>query len=316
MTEMFLTAAESFLLPEKLRKQTVVFAWLFVMVVLWGLSWPATQMALETVPPLWLATIRFGSGGLCLFAFVAIRGKLSLPRKGDWLIVCSVGLLQMMAFTGLGMIAMTYTDTSHSVLLAYSTPLWSVLMSWLLLRQAPRKIQFLALAVGLFGVALIVSPWEMDWQREGTVMGAFFLIGGAICWSCVILHVRHHRWVSSPLALAPWQMVLATIPLAIVAFIVDGSPAQILFSPRLGLLIAFIGPIATSLCFVISSEYGRRITPFAMSNLTLGVPLIGIVSSVFLLENHLSPLFLVGLAMVFVGMLLAGVASRRSSRSS
>ncbi|MCQ4162602.1 DMT family transporter [Roseomonas sp. GC11] len=284
--------------------------WLLAMVVLWGLSWPATRMALDVVPPLWLATLRFGSAALCLFAFVGLRGELRLPPRGDWPIVASIGLLQMMAFTGMGMVAMTRTDTSHAVLLAYTTPLWSVLMGWVLFRQVPGRAQFLALAVGLGGVGLICSPLEMDWGAPGALSGAGLLLAAAICWSVVILQIRRHRWTASPLALAPWQMLLATLPLAGLAYAVDGAPTGIAVTPRLLELLFFIGPVATSACFVISAEHGRRISAFAMSNFTLGVPLIGILSSVALLGNALSVVFLAGLALVMAGMVLAALAVR------
>ena len=180
------------------------------MVLLWGASWPATKLALVGVPPLWLAAIRFGSAALCLFGFAAWRGQLAFPPRADWPIVASMGFLQMMAFTGLGMIAMTYTDTSRAVLLAYTTPLWGVLAAWLVLRQATR-MQIISLAVGLSGTALICSPMEMNWRAPGAAMGCLFLLVGAIAWSVTISHIRHHRWTGSPLALAPWQMLLAAI---------------------------------------------------------------------------------------------------------
>ncbi len=287
--------------------------WLLVMVLLWGLSWPATKLALASVPPLWLAATRFGSAALCLFVFLGLRGELRLPPRQDWPIVASMGLLQMMAFTGMGMIAMTRTDTSHAVLLAYTTPLWSVLMGWAIFRQAPGRAQLLALAVGLGGVLLICSPLEMDWSAPGTLGGAGLLLAAAICWSAVILHIRRHRWTASPLDLAPWQMLLASLPLAVLAYATEGSPADIPLRAELLRLLVFIGPVATSACFVISAEYGRRISAFAMSNFTLGVPLIGVLSSVWLLDNRLSPVFLAGLALVTGGMILAAAAARRRS---
>lgn len=285
--------------------------WLAVMVVLWGLSWPATQMALDFVPPLWLAAFRFGSAAICLTIFLALRGQLKLPKRADMPIVLSVGLMQMMTFTGLGMIAMTQTDTSHSVLLAYTTPLWSMLLAWIALREMPAPAQLVALAVGLSGVALICSPLETDWSQPGAFTGAGFLLIGAISWSAVILHVRRHRWTSAPLALAPWQMVLAAIPLAVIAFLLEGAPHAIRWNLDLVGMLVFIGPIATSACFVISSEYGRRISAFSMANYTLGVPLIGVASSVLLLGNRLSPIFLMGLGLVMVGMVFAARAARR-----
>ena len=138
----------------------------------------------------------------------------------------------MMAFTGLGMIAMTYTDTSRAVLLAYTTPLWGVLAAWLVLRQATR-MQIIAPAVGLSGTALICSPMEMNWRAPGAAMGCLFLLVGAIAWSVTIPHIRHHRWTGSPLALAPWQMLLAAIPLAGCAWAVEGAPHFVAVNDRL-----------------------------------------------------------------------------------
>jgi drug/metabolite transporter (DMT)-like permease len=284
-------------------------AWLLVMVLLWGLSWPATKVALGDVPPLWLAAIRFGTAGACLFAFVAARGKLRLPPRADWPIVASVGCLQMMAFTGLGLVAMRYTDAGHAVLLAYTTPLWGVLAAWVILRQRPSWQQALAVTVGMCGVALICSPWEMNWQQPGVLRGSLFLLLAAICWSLVILHIKRHRWTASPLALAPWQMLVAAIPLAILAAALEGSPQGIAMRSNLLALLIFIGPVATSACFVISTEHGRRISTFAMSNFTLGVPMIGILASTVLLGSHLSYVFAAGLALIVAGVVLAAAAT-------
>lgn len=285
--------------------------WLLVRVVLWGLSWPATKLALNAVPPLWLGAIRFGSAGVCLFIFVALKKQLRLPAKSDLPIVLSIGILQMVVFTGLGMIAMQYTDTSHAVLLAYTTPLWGIVSSWLLLRHTPSAIQICALVIGLAGIGLICSPLEMDWSKPGVVMGCAFLITGAISWSLVIVHVRHHKWTATPLSLAPWQMLIATLPLIGIARLIDGSPQAIHLSKGLLGLLFFIGPIATSVCFVISSEYGRRISVFAMSNFTLGVPLIGALASIVLLGTSLSGLFLAGLALVFAGVSMTAFSSAK-----
>lgn len=292
-------------MPSEMR----TVAWLLVMVLLWGLSWPATKIALASVPPLWLATARFGSAAICLFAFLYAKGMLRLPSRTDLPIVASVGLLQMMTFTGLGMIAITYADTSRAVVIAYITPLWAVLMTWLLLQQSPTRRQILALLIGLSGIALICSPVEMHWEQPGVLLGSAFLLIGAICWSVVILHVRTHKWTSASISLAPWQMILATVPLAFFAYMFEGSPLDIHIDAHLLWLLFFIGPVATSACFVIAAEYGRRISVFAMSNFTLGVPMIGIASSVLILGNHLSPILLIGLTLIGSGMMIAAKAS-------
>lgn len=301
------------LTTKKTQVNLATFAWLTAMVVLWGLSWPATKLALGTVPPLWLAASRFGSAAVCLFLFCALRGRLKFPPVKDWSIVASIGLLQMTAFSGLGMIAMTHTDTSRAVLLAYTTPLWAVLMGWLLFKQVPSGRQLMALGVGLAGIGIICSPLEIDWTNPNILLGCAFLLAGAVCWSIVILHIKRHTWAASPLDLAPWQMLIATIPLSAFAFALEGPPTDITFDRELIELLFFIGPVATSVCFVISAEYGRRITAFAMSNFTLGVPLIGILSSIMLLGNNITPPFALGLVLVIISMMLAAWATKQSA---
>jgi drug/metabolite transporter (DMT)-like permease len=61
--------AESFRFPSS-------YIWLSIMVLLWGASWPVTKNALLHISPLWLASIRFSSAGLCLFCYLAVRGQL------------------------------------------------------------------------------------------------------------------------------------------------------------------------------------------------------------------------------------------------
>ncbi|WP_460116576.1 DMT family transporter [Pseudomonas sp. S2_C03] len=291
------------------------YMWLAVMVLLWGSSWPITKLALQDVPPLWLATIRFSSAALCLFMYLILRGQLKLPVAKDLAIIASVGLLQMMAFTGLGLVAMVHIDTSRAVLLAYTTPLWCVLVAWLIFRETPSRMQVSALLIGLIGIAVVCSPGELDWSNKDTVLGAVFLILAAISWAIVILHIKRHHWVTSPLALAPWQMLLATVPLAIAATLTEGPPTSIKVSADLLEELFFIGPIATSACFVISAEFGRRVSTFAMSNFTMGVPLVGIVFSCLTLEATVSGKFLLGLCLVVFGVVIAALVARNTARS-
>ncbi|PKU26137.1 DMT family transporter [Telmatospirillum siberiense] len=289
--------------------------WLTVMVLFWGLSWPAMKLAVGVVPPLWLSAIRFGSASACLFALLALRGGIRLPPRADWPILASIGGLQMMAFTALGLTAMQYTDAGRAAVLGYTTPLWGVLAAWAFAGQRPTAWQGSALAVGMSGVALICSPLEMDWGNPNVVKGNLFLLLAAICWSLVILHVRRHRFMSRPIDLAPWQMLFAAIPLAAAALVWEGVPSRVEWTPDLLALLAYIGPVATSACFVISTDHGRRISTFAMSNVTMGVPIVGVLSSSALLGEHITRPLGCGMVLIVAGTVLAALAVRRKAVS-
>lgn len=220
----------------------------------------------------------------------------------------------MAAFTALGMVAMTFIDAGKASLLAYSTPLWSVLIAYLIFRERPTRLQLVAVTVGMGGIALMSSPLSIDWSNRGSPIGAGLLVLAAICWSTVILHVRRHRWNATPLQLAPWEIALATVVLIPVAWVIDGPPTTIEWTPNLILLILYFGPVATSFCFVVSAEVGRRISVFAMSNLTLGVPIIGTIASVAMLGEQLSAVSLAGFLLILSGIVIAGWAVRSKAQ--
>ncbi|WP_198350591.1 DMT family transporter [Burkholderia ubonensis] len=299
------------------RMSRADLASLVAMMLLWGLSWPAMKYCLQAIPPLWMAALRFSSAAACLFAILWRRGEVRVPPRSDLPIVVSVGVLQMTAFTALGALAMQHVGAGHAVLLAYTTPLWVTLGSVFLPGRISGR-QLIATGMGVSGIAIVCLPdlWTL-FSRRGTGAqqgsGDLMLVVGAICWAVVIVHVRHHRWRSLPLALAPWQMLLAGVPLTLAALIFEGVPS-IHWTASLAMLVVFIGPVATCICFVISAEVGRRIPPVTMSLATLGVPITGLVGSVVLLDEMPSAGLLAGFVLI-VGSLACVLTGSRRERS-
>ena len=277
-----------------------------IMVLLWGLSWPAMKICLHSISPLWLATLRFGSAALCLFLFTGIRGELKFPARQDIPIIASVSLLQMMAFTALGLIAMTKIGAGQAALLAYTTPLWVSLITVVVLRRSLERSQLYAVIAGLLGIVVVFSPSLFNGQLAA-IIGDIMLLAAALCWSIVIVHVKQHKWHSSPLMLAPWQMLLSALPLMLIALITEGIP-HINWNTELVSLLVFIGPLATCFCFVISLAVGRRINPVSMSVATLGVPVIGLFSSILFLNESITLAIAVGVVLILcslVGILIS-----------
>ena len=56
---------------------------LALVVFVWGANWPTMKMGLHHITPLWFAAARFWMGSLCLFALLAVQGRLALPSRRD-----------------------------------------------------------------------------------------------------------------------------------------------------------------------------------------------------------------------------------------
>ena len=99
----------------------------------------------------------------------------------------------------------------------------------------------MGLIIGLSGLLLLFDPSTFDWSNRHAVIGNALVLVAALCWAASILHVRAHKWVSTPFQLVPWQALLATCVLILLAFTFEGVP-QIEWNARLVSCCSMGGP--------------------------------------------------------------------------
>lgn len=277
-------------------------------IFLWGANWPAMKLGLAHVTPLWLSATRFASGALCLFAVQAATGTLRVPKRGDLPFLASIGVLQMLAFTALSAVALHHVGAGRSAVLAYTTPIWVTPVSVLAFRERLSARAAFGTALGVAGVLLLFNPLDVDWHDHRAVLANLMLLAASLCWAVCILHLRHFRSASSAYALAPWQMLVAAAPLVALAAIVEG-PYTGDGSVALTSALVYIGPIATAFCFCAVNAANTRMSSTSMATAMLGVPVVGLVTSVLWLHEHLTT----GLATSVV-LIVAGIALSVTSR--
>src|SRR5262249_43685598 len=116
----------------------------------------------------------------------------------------------MVAFTGLVSIGLQFVPAGRSVVLGYTTPLWVTIGAGLFLGEPLTPSRIIGLIVGLSGLLLLFDPSTFDWSNHDAIIGNALVLVAALCWTASILHVRAHKWVSTPFELVPWQALLAT----------------------------------------------------------------------------------------------------------
>src|SRR3546814_4137147 len=105
----------------------------------------------------------------------------------------------MGAFLALVNVALLHVGAGRSAVLAYTTPLWVTLAAIVLLGERPTAFKLLGLALGFAGVAVLFNPLGFDWADPQVLLGNGMLLAAALAWSVAILHIRAHKWDSSPL---------------------------------------------------------------------------------------------------------------------
>jgi drug/metabolite transporter (DMT)-like permease len=124
--------------------------------ILWGSTYLAIRVAVETVPPLFAAAVRFVIAGAVLFAWARLRGAAA-PTRRQWPRIVLVAALMFLVTYGVLFWAERSIPSGVASVLVATVPLWTALLEMLVFRREPRAWTTLgAVALGLAGVAVLV----------------------------------------------------------------------------------------------------------------------------------------------------------------
>jgi drug/metabolite transporter (DMT)-like permease len=273
---------------------------LFAIVIFtWGFNWTVTKLILQHgATPLWTIAIRSAIAAMVLLPLLMWRGELIVPRRGDWAVVISIGVLHMTAFAALVGLGISLIPAGRSIVLGYTTPLWVAPGAALFLRERLSRMQVVGVALGIAGLALIFNPVAFDWSDQRALLGNALILIAAFCWAASILHVRAHKWVSTPFQLVFWEVLLATILLIAAAFAVEGTP-HIRWGWQVAALFFYGGVFGVALAYWAMAMVNRSLPAVTTSLGILATPVVGVLSAVVALGEGLS-LPLLG-AMLLIG---------------
>lgn len=148
------------------RNTDALLAWYFV--VIWGSGFVATKIGLQYAAPFTFLSLRFAFGLICLIPLLWWL-KPRWPRgRREWLHIIVAGLL-MHAIHLSGSHYAQYLGMSAgiaAVILALQ-PLATAIIAVGWFRERPSRLQWLGIALGFMGVALIV--WHKIDMRAATV---------------------------------------------------------------------------------------------------------------------------------------------------
>lgn len=283
---------------------TASIIWLFAFVVVaWSLNWVVMKVAVQDVTPLWAVAIRTGLAALVLFPSLSAAGQLRLPPRGDLPIVLVIALFHMVAFASLMTAGLVFVPASRAIVLGYTTPLWVAPAAFLFLGERVSARQAAGIAIGIVGLLMLFKPGSFAWGDETVLLGNGLIILAALCWSVSIVYTRAHRWVATPLQLMPWQCLLATVALVILALALEGPPPSRIGTPAL-LALAYNGFIGTALGFWAMTVVNRRVPATTASLGVLATPVLGIGLSAIVLAEGLDPLLIVSALTILFGIAL------------
>ena len=287
---------------------------LFVFVVLaWSLNWVVMKLAVQDITPLWAVTIRTALAAAVLIPGLHATRQLVRPPRADYPMVLVISLFHMVAFAALLTAGLTYVSAGRAIVLGYTTPLWVAPAALLFLKERMSIRQIAGIGIGMTGLLLLVGPDAFDWNRKDAILGHGLPMLAAICWSVSIVYTRTHRWTATPLQLMPWQCLLATAVLAILAFTFEGPPPTRMSTSTI-IALVYNGVIGTALGFWAMTVVNRRVPATTAALGVLATPVFGIGLAAVFLGEKLDPILILSALVIMAGLAI-GALPRAEARS-
>lgn len=286
-------------------------AWLLLGAVIgvWGVHWSVTKIGLETLPPVTYAMLRVLVGAIALALLMRARGRLAVPDRRDLPVILSYGLLAIALATALMIVALVTAPAGRASILSYTLPLWVVPIMVLVTGTLPTGRELAGLALGLVGLAVLLNPLAMDWSSTDALVATALLLLNAIANAVALVHVRVHRWHGTPFDVQLWQLLVALVPLAVLAFLME-RPTSVAWDVRTLLVLAYSGVLATAFAYWASQAATLAVGPVVTSVTYLGVPVVGVLGGALILGEAIPLTDVLGMLVIGAGIVLVARARR------
>ena len=175
---------------EALARRPSLGGWaaLLVVYVVWGSTYLAIRVGVETIPPLLLAGARYLIAGLILFPFAIRSGSAANraadhPSRANWLACAVVGILLLLGGNGLVSVGERTVPSGFASLLVAIVPLWLLVLGAALSRRWIGWLPLAGLIVGLAGVALLAGLGDGASANGASAGGILIVLVASLSWA-------------------------------------------------------------------------------------------------------------------------------------
>jgi len=279
--------------------------------VLFGASVVAVRVAVRDVPPISLAVLRMGQGGLLLAGVLLVVAPGLLRARWERLrLFALLGLVLFAAFPLTFNIGLQYTEASRGAVMLATMPVWSALLG----RIAGER-QVLGVGLSVAGIALaFVEPGRALGGDPMRLVGDGLLLLTGLLGAIYGLVAKRVLAVDSPATVTTYAMLFGTLVLLPAAIAEGMLPAIRELDWRLVGLIVFLGVLGGAVAFLLWTAALTRLTPTQVAVYVNLNPVVAALLGILLLGERRSGVFALGFAAVVTGVLLVNWPARGPDR--
>lgn len=280
---------------------------------IWGSTWLFIKLGLTDLPPFTFAGVRFLFASSILLLIILARGVRWPRKRGEWLVIFVVGLLQFSLNYGLVFWGEQKISSGLAAVLQSTFPAFGLVLAHFYLpdeRITAKKV--IGVLLGFIGVAVVFSD-QLTIAGKGALLGSVALVMSAFCGSFGNVLVKAYGTQIDPFVLAAGQMVCGFPPLLALGITAEGNPLHLHWTGRAILAMAYLVIVGSVIAFTLFYWLVRHMDVTNTMLISLVTPVIAVVLGMLVLHERLNWRLFAGAACIISGIGLIVLRKRQKT---
>jgi drug/metabolite transporter (DMT)-like permease len=300
--------------PAKLDNR--VWAGLLTLYLVWGSTYLAIAIAVETIPPFLMAAFRFSIAGLIVLTWsIAREGRsFSPPTKREWRDSALVGAALIGGGMGLAAWGEQTVPSGVTALVIALMPAWAAIFGRILYGERQPVLALVGIVTGFIGIAILAAPSVVGGTGALEPFGLAAVMLSPVAWAAGSVFASHRAVLPRrPLVASGLQMLTGGALLAL-AGVVTGELGDLdltAITGRSAFAVVYLIVLGSLVAFTV---YGwmLRVAPLPfVSTYAYVNPIIAVILGAIILSEPLDLRTVVAGAVIVVAVSLIVTARGR-----
>jgi len=295
--------------------RAVAFGAFAVICIVWGTTYLAIRVAVSTIPPLLLTSVRYLVAGTIMFAVARLRGE-HVPRDRRTLgELAIVGAL----LVGVGNLAVVWAEqwvpSGMAALLVATAPFWVVVLE--LFRSDGERVDLrrgIGMLIGFAGVAMLVTPGGAGAAFDHHfVAGAIVIQLGCVGWQYGTMRGKYNLKHVPTFISSAMQMLIGGVLVGICG-LAAGELPRFHVTPKTFAALAYLSLFGSVLAYTAYNVAMKSLRTTTMSLYSYVNPVVAVILGWVILHEQLTWISITAMGVILAGMALVQMSRRADAR--
>jgi len=277
--------------------------WVLFICLLWGGNGVAIKVGLQGIPPLALAGLRFGLGFICIATW-ALWARIPLQiRSGEFYPLTLIGLLFTLQISLLNL-GIERTLVIYSTIIFSLYPFFIALLAHYLIPGDQLAVRGVLGLLVAFGGVIVLFLGKLGAISQKVWIGNLLTLLSSMCLGTQFVYTKKIIRKINPIKLLFWQMVYSVPAFFLLSLLAEKGAHSYVLTPKVLWALLYQGIVVAGFCFIARNLLLKYYPASKLSAFFFTSPLFGIMLSVLILREPITPELLVGGGLIGVGIYL------------